>query len=176
MKLIKHTSPVKPSFGATTGDNALATVKDANQIINYLNAIADNTNKNIDTYFLISANAAGTISDATNACPACLGNGTVCGSYKVYGCYKATATLTPNATGDFTVDFVLPSTTAVPTLGTSVAVENMALKGFVTVVQVTPLQYTIKTYDSAGAAADSILNNSTLRLTVFVDTDNIIWE
>jgi hypothetical protein len=37
MEPITPTSPTKPSFGQNTGDNALATIKNVNQVIEYIN-------------------------------------------------------------------------------------------------------------------------------------------
>ncbi len=43
MDPIKHTSPTRPKFGKTVGDNALATVKDVNLVIEEVNSITGAT-------------------------------------------------------------------------------------------------------------------------------------
>ncbi len=91
MRPIKHTSPTKPKFGATVGDNALATVKDVNQVIDELNNF--NANQFITalpgggqtdaTQLIIGLNVVTTATDLDSVLLPCLnpcpGNPCACG-------------------------------------------------------------------------------------------------
>lgn len=59
MKFIKPSSPAKPKFGAVTGDNALATIKDVNQVIAEINAFS--ADQSINATGVTQATAAGLI-------------------------------------------------------------------------------------------------------------------
>lgn len=149
MNHIKHTSPTTPKFGQTVGDNALATVKDVNLVIDNIN-----TKLPYKSYVALltqSSNSAPVATVLQNE----LG-GDVTWAYVTTGVY--TATLTGGFTLSKTATFM--GHVVVNTMsGTSPGTEY--------IIAVNSNTIAVGVFDNTGAASDSLLAGTPVEIRVY---------